>query len=90
VAGRWWDARAAAIAARRPSPPVMLLDDVMSELDQTRRGALVDLLLATGGQAMITATDLEQVPGAGDAGVTRLAVSPGRVLGEAIATAGAR
>lgn len=79
-----------AIAARRQSAPVMLLDDVMSELDQTRRRALVDLLLATGGQSVITATDLQQVPGAGDAGVTRLAVSPGRVLGEAIAAAGAR
>ena len=53
-----------AIAARRDSPPVMLLDDVMSELDSKRRRALVDLLRATGGQSVITATDLQQVPGA--------------------------
>jgi DNA replication and repair protein RecF len=77
-----------ALAARRRTPPVMLLDDVMSELDRNRRRALVDLLLAAGGQSVITATDLDQVPGAGAAGVTRLAVSAGRVLAEAIATAG--
>ncbi len=74
-----------AIAARRETPPVMLLDDVMSELDQTRRRALVSLLRATGGQSVVTATDLQQVPGAEEAGVTRLAVSSGRVLGEAMA-----
>jgi DNA replication and repair protein RecF len=74
-----------AIAARRQTPPVMLLDDVMSELDQTRRRSLVALLRKTGGQSVITATDLEQVPGSEEAGVTRLAVSSGRVLGEAIA-----
>lgn len=78
-----------AIAARRQTPPVMLLDDVMSELDQPHRRALVDLLLATGGQSVVTATELEQVPGAADASVTRLAVSAGRVSGEAIALTGA-
>ena len=72
-----------AIAARRHAPPVMLLDDVMSELDQTRRRALVDLLRAGGGQAVITATDLEQIPGADEDGVARLAVSDGQVLAEA-------
>ena len=74
-----------AIAARRDSPPVMLLDDVMSELDHNRRRALVTLLRATGGQSVITATDLDQIPGANDAGVARLAVADGRVLGEALA-----
>jgi DNA replication and repair protein RecF len=74
-----------AIAARRMTPPVMLLDDVMSELDQVRRRALVGLLRVTGGQSVITATDLQQVPGAEEVGVTRLAVSSGRILGEAIA-----
>src|SRR5437763_69570 len=42
----------------------MLLDDVMSELDQIRRRALVALLMASGGQSVITTTDLEHVPGA--------------------------
>jgi DNA replication and repair protein RecF len=72
-----------ALAARRETPPVMLLDDVMSELDQMRRRALVDLLRAGGGQAVITATDLEQIPGADEDGVARLAVSDGQVLAEA-------
>ena len=52
-----------AIARRRQAPPVMLLDDVMSELDHSRRRALVDLLRAAAGQSVITATDLEQIPG---------------------------
>jgi DNA replication and repair protein RecF len=68
-----------AIGERRRTPPVMLLDDVMSELDLTRRRALVELLRATGGQSVITATDLEQIPGGTDADVTRLAVAAGEV-----------
>ncbi len=77
-----------AIAARRQTPPVMLLDDVMSELDRDRRRALVKLLFESAGQSVITATDLEQVPRATDADVMRLAVSAGHVLGEATAVAG--
>lgn len=75
-----------ALASRRQTPPVMLLDDVMSELDRSRRQALVDLLESSPGQSIITATDLDQVPGAGAAGVTRLAVLAGHVLGEPLAT----
>ncbi len=73
------------IAATRASPPLMLLDDVMSELDGTRRHALVELLRAGGGQAVITTTDLDHVPGAREAPVARLAISAGRVLQDAIA-----
>ena len=40
----------------------MLLDDVMSELDAERRELLAELLRA-GGQAVITATEPEHVPG---------------------------
>jgi DNA replication and repair protein RecF len=47
----------------RGSGPLMLLDDVMSELDSERRELLVELL-RTGGQAIVTATELEHVPGA--------------------------
>ncbi len=72
-----------AIAQRRPAPPVMLLDDVMSELDLTRRRALVDLLRATGGQAVITATDLDQIPAAMDSDVCRLSVEAGAVSADA-------
>jgi DNA replication and repair protein RecF len=74
-----------AIAERRQTPPVMLLDDVMSELDRVRRIALVDLLLDAGGQSVITATDLEQIPHSSNAGVRRLAVSGGNVIAEALA-----
>jgi DNA replication and repair protein RecF len=67
------------IAERRQNPPLMLLDDVMSELDQQRRRALVDLLRTSGGQAVITATDLEQVPGSDAADVRQLVVAAGEV-----------
>jgi len=74
-----------ALAAYRHTPPLLLLDDVMSELDRQRRATLVGLLRATPGQSVITATDLDQVPGADAPGVTRLAVTEGRVLAEAVA-----
>jgi DNA replication and repair protein RecF len=54
--------RAALIAADRPAP-LMLLDDVMSELDQERRELLV-ATLAQSGQALLTATSAAQVPAA--------------------------
>ena len=41
----------------------MLLDDVMSELDADRRMLLAELV-RDGGQAVITATEPEHVPGA--------------------------
>jgi DNA replication and repair protein RecF len=50
------------LALRRARPPLMLLDDVMSELDAERRGLLADLL-RDGIQAVVTATDVEHVPG---------------------------
>jgi recombinational DNA repair ATPase RecF len=62
----------------------MLLDDVMSELDHARRQALIDLLRTGSGQSVITTTDLEHVPGAGEEGVARLTVVDGGVLEEAI------
>jgi DNA replication and repair protein RecF len=71
-----------ALADSRGAPPLMLLDDVMSELDGTRRARLVELLRA-GGQSLITTTDLAHVPGAEDAGVMRLAIAEGAVLREA-------
>jgi DNA replication and repair protein RecF len=73
-----------AIAQRRQAPPLMLLDDVMSELDGERRRALANLLRAGGGQSVITTTDLDHVPGASDAGAVHLAVSAGRLLCEAV------
>jgi DNA replication and repair protein RecF len=74
-----------AIATARTATPVMLLDDVMSELDTVRRRALVELLRASGGQSVITTTDLDHVPGARAAGVKRLAIVGGGVLTDALA-----
>jgi DNA replication and repair protein RecF len=50
------------LAERRARPPLMLLDDVMSELDTERRELLAGLL-RSGGQAVATATEPEHVPG---------------------------
>ncbi len=52
--------RAALFEAGR-SAPLMLLDDVMSELDPSHRELLVSLLEGSG-QTMITATEAAQVP----------------------------
>jgi DNA replication and repair protein RecF len=52
--------REALLAAHRVAP-LLLLDDVMSELDPERRGRLVERLGA-GGQALITAAAEESVP----------------------------
>jgi DNA replication and repair protein RecF len=73
------------IAAARSAPPLMLLDDVMSELDGTRREALIGLLRGGRGQSVITTTDLEHVPGAREPAVARIAISAGRVLQDALA-----
>jgi DNA replication and repair protein RecF len=50
------------LASRRGRPPLMLLDDVMSELDAERRELLAGLL-GGGGQAIVTTTEPEHVPG---------------------------
>jgi DNA replication and repair protein RecF len=72
------------LAATRGAVPLMLLDDVMSELDADRRAMLARLLRADG-QSIITTTDVAHVPGAEDPAVARLAVSGGAVLREAVA-----
>jgi len=72
------------LSTERRRVPLMLLDDVMSELDAERRELLVAELRG-GGQSVIATTDLAHVPGATDAAVTRLRVSPGAILQEAIA-----
>jgi DNA replication and repair protein RecF len=68
----------------RGLPPLMLLDDVMSELDSARRERLVELLVA-GGQAVITTTDLDHVPGAADDRIASLAVMSGSLAQESVA-----
>ena len=74
-----------AIASSRMAPPLMLLDDVMSELDQDRRRSLVELLRSGSGQSVITTTDLDHVPDAAAEDITRLSVAEGHLLAEAVA-----
>ena len=69
-----------AIGAVRGTPPLMLLDDAMSELDAQRRRRVVELLTSIGGQSVIATTELDQVPGAREADVTRVTVTEGAVL----------
>jgi DNA replication and repair protein RecF len=77
-------AERAVLASERQRTPLMLLDDVMSELDSERRELLASELRA-GGQSIIATTDLGHVPGATDAVVARLRISPGTILQEAMA-----
>jgi DNA replication and repair protein RecF len=70
------------LASAHGAAPLLLLDDVMSELDATRRGRLVELLRRDG-QAVITTTELAHVPGGEEADVARIAITPGNVLQEA-------
>jgi DNA replication and repair protein RecF len=74
------------LAERRARPPLMLLDDVMSELDAERRELLAGLLRA-GGQAVITTTEPEHVPGTALAGGDLIRVQDGSVSGGARAVA---
>jgi DNA replication and repair protein RecF len=60
---------------RRGAPPLMLLDDVMSELDPERRELLAETLVGAG-QALLTATHPGQVP---DCEHSELRVRAGRV-----------
>ena len=75
------------IGQYRESVPLMLLDDVMSELDKDRRASLVEVLTDGGGQSLITTTDLEHVPGAGDQSVSRISVSEGVLVHDGAAIA---
>jgi DNA replication and repair protein RecF len=72
------------LAEAHAAPPLLLLDDVMSELDAGRRERLMDVLRGRG-QSVITTTDVAHVPGADAAAVTRLAVVDGAVLQDAAA-----
>jgi DNA replication and repair protein RecF len=94
-------AERAVLAERRGRTPLLLLDDVMSELDSQRRELLAHEL-AGGGQSVIATTDLAQVPGAcggrgrmeptalgvaglNGANIARLRIAPGAILQEALA-----
>ena len=72
-----------ALQDARGRVPLLLLDDVMSELDADRRGALVARITGAG-QALVTTTDLAHVPGAEAPDVVRLRVEGGAVREEAV------
>jgi DNA replication and repair protein RecF len=71
-------AERSALQDERGAAPLLLLDDVMSELDADRRELLVERLRGAG-QSLITTTELAHVPGAREAGVVRLRVEDGSV-----------
>jgi len=75
--------RDALLADGRPAP-MMLLDDVMSELDPERRRLLIGALEDTG-QTLVTATEPGQVPKV--EGVARVAVGDGTARPELAAAA---
>jgi recombinational DNA repair ATPase RecF len=56
-------------------PPLLLLDDVLSELDPSRRRILA-ARVASAGQALVTATDAAMLPAQPD---QLLIVEPGEV-----------
>lgn len=67
------------LASERGAPPLMLLDDPMSELDAGRRERLVSVLRG-GGQSVLAATELGLVPGSDASDVARVAIVEGGVL----------
>jgi DNA replication and repair protein RecF len=68
-------AEAELIADRQGVPPLLLLDDVLSELDPSRRRILA-ARVASAGQALVTATDAAMLPAEPD---QLLTVEPGTV-----------
>ena len=68
-------AEAELIAIRRRVPPLLLLDDALSELDESRRRILSERI-GTMGQTIVTATGSEALP---LAPAQLLCVAPGRV-----------
>jgi DNA replication and repair protein RecF len=69
-------AEAEAITVRSGVPPLLLLDDVLSELDPTRRRLLAERVRGAG-QALITATDAAMLPAEPD---QLLEVAPGTAV----------
>ena len=66
-------AEAELLAEQGPARPLVLLDDVLSELDERRRGILAERLRSTG-QTFVTATSATSLPIAPD---QLIEVSPG-------------
>ena len=69
-------AEAAVIGDRRQTAPLLLLDDVLSELDDDRRRALLEALPADG-QTVVTATSRDALPAGAREPDLVVAVTPG-------------
>ena len=70
--------------AQRGDEPVLLLDDVLSELDAARRSRVLETA-SEYQQCLITTTDVQSIDTRFLATVSRLAVSHGRVTAEGVA-----
>lgn len=73
-------AEAALVARRTGERPVLLLDDVLSELDESRRAALLQQV-AGGGQVIITSVETEPFPADLIAQAQVWCVEQGRIRG---------
>ena len=71
-------AEAALIGQRAGERPVLLLDDVLSELDSERRAALLDEV-ASGGQVIVTSVEAGPFPPDLIAGAMVWTVNQGRI-----------
>jgi DNA replication and repair protein RecF len=60
--------------------PLVLLDDVASELDTGRRSALVSFLREKGMQVLMTTTEADNIPLFGNKGDTLFRVSEGKII----------
>jgi DNA replication and repair protein RecF len=70
---------AALMQARSGETPVLLLDDMLSELDAERRAHLLEAIVQPGQQTLITATDLSDFGSTFLRQITQLRVEQGRV-----------
>jgi DNA replication and repair protein RecF len=48
-------------AEERGTPPLLLLDDILADLDEGRRGRLIEWVIAHAGQAVLTCTEIDSV-----------------------------
>jgi DNA replication and repair protein RecF len=48
-------------AEQRGTPPLLLLDDILADLDEGRRGRLIEWVIAHAGQAVLTCTEIDSV-----------------------------
>jgi len=65
--------------ARSGDAPVLLLDDLLSELDAVRRAHMLDVIARPGQQTLLSATDLSDFSAEFLAGITRTRVEGGKV-----------